>query len=486
MICKAKAQWIGYPPGSDTSKAWRTGDVVIGGAAPQNAKLTVTGNIVQTSNNNYFNTARLYMQSPGAIPANGQTYATFAGNTFWNNDSAKWQIANSDLTHFGMMRFSATGINFYTQTAATSAQWLTETDLASMLALTMQRGGNVGIGVPVSQAKLHVGGNGSPIDTIAQLSANMVIQASTGGRTTDRGAQLEFVLPSYSNGTNFWGQGRIITVAGDNIHGNAVGKMIIGTRRKFNKLGTGSDWYYGDDIVIDGKGNIGIGTLTPSKKFTMAYSGTQLNSTTPITSEMVVQASTATRSVDTGVALEFVLPANTDGTNLYGHARIFAQAANNTNGNAAGKLVLGTRRKYDKIGAGSLWYYGDDITIDETGNVGIGTLKPTGKLAVNGILLAKQVKVSQSAANWPDYVFTPGYQLPSLDSVAQYISENKHLPEMPDAKEVETNGQDVGKVQQLMLKKMEEMTLYMIDMQKRIDRLENENRELKAKSNNQH
>ncbi|RFM27949.1 hypothetical protein [Deminuibacter soli] len=123
-------------------------------------------------------------------------------------------------------------------------------------------------------------------------------------------------------------------------------------------------------------------------------------------------------------------------------------------------------------------YQGTSIMRMANYNVGIGTTNPTAKLSVNGTVLAKQIKVSQSAASWPDYVFAPGYQLPSLDSVAQYITDNKHLPEMPAAKEIETNGQDVGDIQKLMLKKMEEMTLYMIELKKKNEQLEQRNEQL--------
>ncbi|MBN9300143.1 MAG: hypothetical protein J0I41_24305 [Filimonas sp.] len=101
-----------------------------------------------------------------------------------------------------------------------------------------------------------------------------------------------------------------------------------------------------------------------------------------------------------------------------------------------------------------------------SGNVGIGTTNPTQKLSVDGTILAKKVKVSQASADWPDYVFDSSYQLPSLDSVSSFIQLNKHLPDMPSAVVVEKDGHDLGEVQKLLLKKMEEMTLYMIELKK--------------------
>ncbi|MEX6688861.1 hypothetical protein QTN47_15240 [Danxiaibacter flavus] len=106
------------------------------------------------------------------------------------------------------------------------------------------------------------------------------------------------------------------------------------------------------------------------------------------------------------------------------------------------------------------------------GKVGIGTTSPTEKLSVNGTVLAKKVRVSQAAADWPDYVFDSSYELPSLVSVSSFVKENKHLPEMPSALTIEKDGHDLGEVQKLLLKKVEELTLYVIELEKKLALLE--------------
>jgi len=83
---------------------------------------------------------------------------------------------------------------------------------------------------------------------------------------------------------------------------------------------------------------------------------------------------------------------------------------------------------------------------------------------------------------WADYVFDAGYQLPSLKEVEEFIKTNKHLPGVASAKEVEEKGVDVGNNQAVLLKKVEELTLYMIDLKKEIDELKSENETLKGKS----
>ncbi|MFM9911086.1 MAG: hypothetical protein ACKVOW_17225 [Chitinophagaceae bacterium] len=104
-----------------------------------------------------------------------------------------------------------------------------------------------------------------------------------------------------------------------------------------------------------------------------------------------------------------------------------------------------------------------------TGNVGIGTLNPTYKLSVNGDIRTKEVVVE---TGWADYVFDESYKLRSLDEVEKYIGQNKHLPNIPSAKEVEEKGLRVGNIQKRMMEKIEELTLYIIEANKKIDRLE--------------
>jgi hypothetical protein len=106
------------------------------------------------------------------------------------------------------------------------------------------------------------------------------------------------------------------------------------------------------------------------------------------------------------------------------------------------------------------------------GNIGIGTTDTKGyKLAVNGDAIFTKVKVKQYGS-WADYVFEPTYKLPSLQQVEQFIQQHKHLPEVPSAKEVEEKGLDVGENQAVLLKKIEELTLYIIEQNKKIEKLE--------------
>ncbi|RXK85908.1 hypothetical protein [Filimonas effusa] len=119
---------------------------------------------------------------------------------------------------------------------------------------------------------------------------------------------------------------------------------------------------------------------------------------------------------------------------------------------------------------------GEAMRIDPNGNVGIGTDNPTAKLAVNGDIHAKGLKVSLKG--WPDYVFDSTYALMPLPQLEQYLEKEKHLPEIPDAATVEQQGLDVGEMQKLLLKKIEEMTLHLINIKKNNEAIKKENEEL--------
>jgi hypothetical protein len=107
------------------------------------------------------------------------------------------------------------------------------------------------------------------------------------------------------------------------------------------------------------------------------------------------------------------------------------------------------------------------------GNVGIGTSSPDAKLAVSGQVHAQEVKVSVTVPG-PDYVFEKDYKLTSLEEIKNYIDQNKHLPEVPSAKEMEKNGVQLGEMNMLLLKKIEELTLYVIEQNKKMEELKKE------------
>ncbi|WP_435137104.1 fibronectin type III domain-containing protein [Formosa sp. A9] len=106
------------------------------------------------------------------------------------------------------------------------------------------------------------------------------------------------------------------------------------------------------------------------------------------------------------------------------------------------------------------------------GNLGIGTLNTSNyRLAVAGGVVAEEINVALQTS-WPDYVFEKGYDLPTLKDVELFIRKYGHLPNVPSANEVKANGIDLAKMNVVLLEKIEEMTLYILQMEKRVSELE--------------
>ncbi len=100
------------------------------------------------------------------------------------------------------------------------------------------------------------------------------------------------------------------------------------------------------------------------------------------------------------------------------------------------------------------------------GKVGIGTVSPTELLTVNGVIYGKEIKVDLNVPG-PDYVFAENYSLPPLDQLRSFIERNKHLPGIPSAEEMNANGIKVGEMNMLLLKKIEELSLYVLQLQEK-------------------
>jgi hypothetical protein len=120
--------------------------------------------------------------------------------------------------------------------------------------------------------------------------------------------------------------------------------------------------------------------------------------------------------------------------------------------------------------SGSGWGSGTiALELNKQGDVEI----PNGDLIVMENVEASRVKVTATPGSVPDYVFKPDYKLRSLPELESFIKANSHLPNIPNAREIETNGQDVGELQLKLLEKIEELTLHIIKLNKRIVELEN-------------
>jgi len=136
---------------------------------------------------------------------------------------------------------------------------------------------------------------------------------------------------------------------------------------------------------------------------------------------------------------------------------------------------LGNLTLVDK---GGYWQpHSNNSTIVYNGTVGIGITASTAlntsstyKLVVGGTIAANKIKVTQSG--WADYVFAKDYRLKPLTDIEKFIKKYGHLPEVPTTNEVANNGVDIGETQVILLKKIEELTLHLIEQNKKIEKLE--------------
>lgn len=139
-----------------------------------------------------------------------------------------------------------------------------------------------------------------------------------------------------------------------------------------------------------------------------------------------------------------------------------------------GRILLGVGTGNPKAG----------VIVDATGTTIQGTLTANGKvLARSAAITDLQVAgnlVTRPTTPWADYVFEPGYQAMPLKEIEAYAKEHKHLPEVPSTAEVEKDGIDIARMNAILLKKVEELTLHAVEQEKKMEALQTEVREMKA------
>jgi uncharacterized protein YaiE (UPF0345 family) len=363
-------------------------------------------------------------------------------------------------------------------------------------ALTALATGEIGIGTTAPQALLEVKGASNPsftptlklVETSASAFSRIHFTNPTGssewhikGRNTtlntDDRLNFEHTL-----------SGNILTLAGDGATGGVVGINTEGysgvpkatldirgesftnfpnlllydklggySRLQFQNSSGPSHWliaglngtvnsnerlnFYnstsGDALSITGDGKIGIGTTTPEEKLTVV-TGTNSNGIT-----------------------------HSDGT-----IKLTTYVGGATNGAYFGTLTNHPLSFYTNNSSAQ-------VTLLQSGDFLIGTNNLTSgagyKLRVGGKIFSEEVRV-QLQSSWPDYVFDKRYKKLSIDELEKYVNENYHLPNIPSAAEVEKDGQHLGEIQRKMLEKIEELSLYVIELKKEIDLLKSSNK----------
>ncbi len=232
---------------------------------------------------------------------------------------------------------------------------------------------------------------------------------------------------------------------------------------------------YYDYLTIATNGSVGIGTSDPKGILHIKSESIDISSSESYDANMLIEATCTSRTVNKGAALGFVVPANSDGSNPWQQGRILVTPDNTNNTNASGRMYLQTRY----FDANSYaWKWRNNLVLSSNGYIGIGTIDPVYSLDVIGTIRAREVIVDLNGA---DFVFENDYKLMPLNELEKFLKEQKHLPEIASAKEMEKNGTDLGDLNSKLLQKMEEMTLYMIEQNKKIEQQNQEMQLMKEK-----
>jgi hypothetical protein len=231
-------------------------------------------------------------------------------------------------------------------------------------------------------------------------------------------------------------------------------------------LGTGELTIANDNIyalTILPNGNVGIGTPTPFSK--LDVTGEIRSTLNGIANIRMSCGNYSSMLRNDAVSTYFLLTNNNDVNGGWNSLRPFRI------NNSTGDVAFADEKFQIAHSTG---------TIIAAGKIGIGLTDAATKLAaspadelltVNGTIHAKEVKVDLTGS-LADYVFNSDYSLMPLHKVEAFVKTNKHLPEIPSAAEVKEKGLSMGEMQNKLLQKIEELTLYVIEQQKRIDQLE--------------
>jgi hypothetical protein len=227
-----------------------------------------------------------------------------------------------------------------------------------------------------------------------------------------------------------------------------------------------SNGFGGNLFTIRANGNVGIGTTTPSTQLHLRNYNSTLRTTTIRLSAYE----------EAGYSTEIINEWNTDNAfqikqNGYNILR------SSGNGDALIELGHGGNKQLNlqTHTTGKVTVPAARLIVGAEPAAGSPLLADaSNKMFVNGNIVSKKVRVTQTG--WPDYVFEEKYPLLPIPELNNFIKSNKHLPEIPTEKEVSENGLDLGDMNALLLKKIEELTLYVIDLQKQVDELKKDSK----------
>ncbi len=315
--------------------------------------------------------------------------------------------------------------------------------------------GNIGIGTNDPKEKLEI------------LGAALINTTGTRGSSIlklDRGTEgKDAAVVSFGQNSNYtWHTGLLYNA------GSPTPNFYISQNNAIRD-GNGNH-VHTPELTINETGRVGIGTMTPQAK--LEVRGDALINTTGTRGSSILKLDRGTEGKDAAVVS-------------------FGQNSNYTwhtgllyNGGGLTPNFYISQNNQIRDGNGT-HIHTPEFTINGSGNIGIGTTRPDSKLTVKGKIHAEEVKIDLSVPA-PDYVFKKDYELLTLEQVQEHIVEKGHLPNIPSAEILETEGVELGAMNMKLLEKIEELTLYTIEQQKEIQELKsykNKIKELEKKMN---
>ncbi|MBU2554215.1 MAG: hypothetical protein KKF98_07115 [Bacteroidetes bacterium] len=302
--------------------------------------------------------------------------------------------------------------------------------------------GNVGIGMDNPLAKLEVKGQvsiGYHVNPALQEN-NLVVQGRVGVGTFSPSVEMEVV-------------GKLKTTQLQILDGHLNGYILQcdneGNASWINptELNVGGWLQLANNVYVEGTRFVGIGTSTPTQPLD------------------VVGNIKLSGDIFGGRTSEWPPLRIFAGTNENDGAYMLMSSSANQNGSI----------KFFARGAGGcVEFFNAErqiMSVRDNGNVYIGDPNNQSDLMVYGEIKAHLVRVTTDI-DWFDYVFDKDYQLMPLHQLEAFVNEHHHLPDMPTEQQVHEEGLDIAQMNALLLKKVEELTLYIIEQEKRIEQLE--------------